>query len=533
MKLYFVGADHEVTGSCHGLEVGGSWLLLDCGMEQGKDIYENVPIPVPENRITAVLLSHAHMDHAGLLPKLVKNGFRGPIYATPATRQLCEIMLRDSAHIQESDAEWKTRKARRAGQPDVEPLYTLQDAEDTLKLFAPVRYGEEFSPAPGVTARFEDAGHLLGSAGIFLTMTEEGVTRTLLFSGDIGNAAQPLLRDPVGPGKQDIVIMESTYGDRLHEEPADYIKELTRILNVTFARGGNVVIPCFAVGRTQQMLYFLREIVNEGLVSVPGGFSVYVDSPLAVEATKIFEENIFGYFEEEAMELMRSGENPLRFKGLKLSVTSADSIAINTDPQPKVILSASGMCEAGRIRHHLKHNLWQEKNTVVFVGYQAEGTLGRKLLEGAGEVTLFGEKIDVKAHIVKIGGMSGHADRDGLISWLEAAGERPDHVFVVHGEDAVCDSFTELLREKGYEAEAPYSGSVYDLAAEEWLEISMPVPVSSPVKPKEQKKLAAFEKLWQAGQDLLTAIRHNEGGTNKDLGNFANEIRRLIEKWDR
>ena len=534
MKLFFIGADHEVTGSCHLLQANGAWVMLDCGMEQGRDLYENVPLPVPAKEISALILSHAHIDHSGMIPKLVHDGFAGPVYCTDATRQLCEIMLRDSAHIQESEAEWKNRKAKRAGEPEVEPPYTVADAENAMKQFVPVEYGKPVEVAEGVTARLEDVGHLLGSASVHLTIREGETQRTLVFSGDIGNINQPLIKDPGQAPSADYVIMESTYGDRTHGEAPDLLAPLVTILQSTFDKGGNVVIPCFAVGRTQQMLYLLRTIVNDRLVSCPGGFSVYVDSPLAVEATAIFEKNIFGYYDDEAMALINSGENPIRFPGLRLSVSADDSKAINFDDRPKVILSASGMCEAGRIRHHLKHNLWKANSTVVFVGYQTAGTLGRKLLDGAPEVTLFGEKIEVNARIVKLEGVSGHADREGLLRWVTSMTEKPRKVFVVHGEDSVCDEFAKLLTERtGFAADAPFSGAVFDMAAGVWEKEGSAVRLAQPrLKPSTEKKNAVFTALWEAGQRLLSIIRRSEQGANKDLVRFTGQINSLCDKWD-
>lgn len=533
MKLTFVGAAHEVTGSCHVLQIGGRCILLDCGMEQGRDIYQNAEIPVPINQIDAVILSHAHMDHSGRLPWLYAQGFHGQIITTSATTQLCQIMLRDSAHIQESEAEWKNRKARRAGRPEEPPMYTMQDAEAVLKQFVPVQYGETIEVVPGVTARFEDVGHLLGSGSVHLTLTEGDVQKTLIFSGDLGNSNQPLTRDPSSIEHADYVVMESTYGDRLHSVVPDYVPALVKLMQETFNRGGNLVIPCFAVGRTQQMLYFMRQIIQEGLVQVPGGFQVFVDSPLAIEATKIFEQNLFEYFDEETMELVAQGINPLRFPGLQLSVTSDDSRAINFDQRPKVILSASGMCEAGRIRHHLKHNLWRPESTILFVGYQAEGTLGRKLLNGADKVTLFGEEIEVNARIEQLPGVSGHADRNGLVNWLTSMADRPERVFVVHGEDATCDVFAEFLTEMGYPAQAPYSGAVYDLAEGSWEKVAAPLPIQKREKPATRKKNAIYEQLWAVGQRLLSIIRSYEGGANKDLSRFAGQIQNLCDKWDK
>ncbi len=372
MKLTFIGAAHEVTGSCHYLEVGKKHILVDYGMEQGVNVFENAPLPVDEAMIDYVFLTHAHVDHSGMLPLLYAKGFRGQVFMTDATADLCSIMLRDCAHIQMMEAEWKNRKAKRSANVAVaEPIFNMEDAEGIIKRIVPCHYDTMVEVCEGVKIRFTDIGHLLGSSSIEVWLTEDGKTKKIVFSGDIGNKNQPLLRDPIPTEEADFVVMESTYGDRLHsKECVDYVKELAAILKETFDRGGNVVIPSFAVGRTQEMLYFLRKIKVERLVEGHESFPVYVDSPLAVEATGIFQENRMACFDEEAMELVNEGINPIAFAGLKLSITSDESKAINFNETPKVIISASGMCEAGRIRHHLKHNLWRPECTVLFVGYQ-------------------------------------------------------------------------------------------------------------------------------------------------------------------
>ena len=371
MKITFLGANHEVTGSCTLIEAAGQRFLIDCGMEQGKDVYENQPIPVAPGEIDWVLATHAHIDHTGMLPLLVRNGFRGKIYATKPTVELCGIMLRDSAHIQEFEAEWKNRKGQRSGAEPVEPMYTVQDAEAAMKLFVGKAYEQRFQLAPGIEARFVDVGHLLGSASIELWITEGETTTKLVFSGDIGNLDQPIIKDPAYIKEADYAFMESTYGDRSHGPKPDYVSELTKILQRTFDRGGNVVIPSFAVGRTQEMLYFIREIKEKGLVKGHGNFPVYIDSPLAIEATRIFKDTDPDCFDADTRALLEKGIDPITFPGLRVTVTSDESRMINADRVPKVILSASGMCEAGRIRHHLKHNLWRPECTILFVGYQA------------------------------------------------------------------------------------------------------------------------------------------------------------------
>ncbi len=531
MKLVFVGADHEVTGSCHYLNACGKHILVDYGMEQGSNYFENCALPVAESLIDYVLLTHAHVDHSGMLPLLTARGFRGQILATEATADLCSIMLRDCAHIQMQEAEWKNRKAKRSsGVESHEPVYTMEDAENTIKRIVPCLYDTVIDLCDGIRVRFTDVGHLLGSASIEVWATEEGQSRKIVFSGDIGNKNQPLIKDPTGTKEADYVVMESTYGDRLHSlEKPDYIGELTEILQETFDRGGNVVIPSFAVGRTQEILYFIRKIKEDKLIQRHGNFPVYVDSPLAVEATGIFHKNESSCFDEEAMSLVRKGINPISFPGLRLSITSDESKEINFDSVPKVIISASGMCEAGRIRHHLKHNLWRPECTILFVGYQAAGTLGRALVEGVNEVKLFGEPIEVRASIKTMTGMSGHADKNGLIEWIEGFQEKPRKVFVVHGEDSVCRSFAECLQfEHGIKAYAPYSGTEFNLLSGKLEYEAVPIPIVKKAKTVSD----VFTRLLAAGQRLLAVIRKNEGAANKDLAKFADQINSLCDKWE-
>lgn len=534
MLLEFLGADREVTGSCHYVSFADKHFLVDCGMEQGPDLYVNQEIPVNAALIDYVFITHAHIDHSGLLPLLYNHGFRGKIYATKATCELCDIMLKDSAHIQEFEAEWKNRKARRAGLPEVTPLYDLEDAWSVMKHFVPCSYSSEITVCDGLKIRFTDAGHLLGSASIEIWVTEENETRKLVFSGDIGNGSRPLIRDPEYIKDADYVIMESTYGNRNHAVPPDYAVELAKVMNMTFTRGGNLVIPAFSVGRTQEMLFYMRRIKTEGLLTEFQDFEVYIDSPLAVEATSIFHKNVSECFSGEALKLISSGINPLQFPGLKVAVSSDESKRINFDSRPKVIISASGMCEAGRIRHHLKHNLWRRDSTVLFVGYQVPGTLGNALLGGVKKVKLFGEEIDVRAAIVNLPGISGHADKEHLSIWIRAFEKPPKKVFVVHGEESTAESFaTYVSKEVGYDATAPYSGDAYDLLTGAQVAEGSRKLVEKKAHKQSRAGSAVFDRLVIAGERLISVIKKCQGMANKDLARFADQINSLCDKWDK
>lgn len=534
MKITFLGAAHEVTGSCTLIESMGHHILIDCGMEQGPNIFENQTLPVNPAEIDCVLLTHAHIDHSGNLPLLYKQGFRGKIYSTIETSNLCKIMLPDSAHIQEFEAKWRNKKAKRSGKNEYQPIYDMNDAAGALKLFYTCEYEEQLAITENMQIRFHDIGHLLGSACIELWITEHDITKKIVFSGDVGNKNKPLIKDPtplIADDSTDYIVLEATYGDRLHEKRFEYAEDLASAIQQTFDKGGNVVIPSFAVGRTQELLYFIRKIKEENLVKGHGNFPVYVDSPLANEATAVFVQCGRNCLDDEALELIDSGINPLIFPGLVISVTSEESIAINQNTTPKVIISSSGMCEAGRIRHHLKHNLWRSESTVIFAGYQAEGTLGRMLCDGVNKVRLFGEEIEVNASIMLMPGISGHADRDGLFEWLQSIGKKPNIVFINHGEASSCDNFARYLRENGYPASAPYSGTEYDLLSGEPVRLTVGIQIER----KSQTKRAAtvHNRLMDAAARLEAVAKQCEGMANKDLAKFADQINALCDKWMR
>lgn len=529
MKLHFYGADRCVTGSCHCLEINGKKILVDCGLQQGRDELDNRYLAFAPGNIDILLVTHAHIDHTGRIPLLVKNGFHGRILTTRLTADLMKIMLLDSAHIQESDAEYENRKGERAGREHVDPLYTEQDALDVFKYVTTCEYKEKVDLCEGVSAVFTDAGHLLGSASITLELEENGVHKTIVFSGDIGNVDQPIIRDPQLLKKADYVVMESTYGDRNHTEVWSYTDELAQIIDETLGKGGNVVIPSFAVGRTQELLYFIREIKDQKLVKSTPNFPVYIDSPLAKAATTVFCGDLHGYLDEQALELVKDGTHMFTFPNLNLVESSEESKMLNMDSTPKVIISASGMCDAGRIRHHLKHNLWRANSAVVFVGFQSPGTLGRRLLDGVEKVKLFGEEIAVKAKIVNFQGLSSHADHDHLVEWIKAFDPKPTHVFVVHGDEDVAPVFAEELNSLGFHAHAAKFTECYDLAVNEMVSEGY----ISERKRTAQKSRAdnLYAKLVAAAESLLEFAKRCKGRPNKDISALTGQIISLIERF--
>lgn len=456
MKIKFCGAATGVTGSCHLLSTENHKILLDCGQFQGgkaQDALNEEPFPFDPAEIECVVLSHAHIDHCGRLPLLVKRGFKGAIYCTDATADLLEVMLKDSGFIHEKEAEWQSRKNERAGRKPVEPLYTVKDSEETLEYVRPVMYDQLFEINDEMKIVFNDAGHILGSAIIELWTTEDDNVYKTVFSGDLGVLDRPILRDPTIIKKADYVIMESTYGNRLHPENATSIEQLLDIVIKTTRRGGTVVIPSFAVGRTQELIYEFNRFYLERpeYKDELEKLTVYIDSPMATSATEVFRRNA-QVFDEETKAYILKGDNPLDFPNLRFTRSTAESQALNMDRKPKIIISASGMCEAGRIRHHLKHNLWDPKSSVIFVGYQAEGTLGRMLTEGQKDVVLFGEAVHVNAEIYNLEGFSGHADKEGLLGWLSGFQVKPKQLFLVHGELESKEALAASIRERlGYD----------------------------------------------------------------------------------
>ena len=529
MKLRFYGADRCVTGSCHCLEVNGKHILVDCGLQQGRDEIDNTALPFHPGSIDVVLVTHAHIDHSGRIPMLIKNGFQGKIITTRLTADLLDIMLQDSAHIQEQDAEYQNRKNKRAGRPEVEPIYTVADALRVREFIQTCEYGQDIPVVEGVTAQFIDAGHLLGSASIKLTCHEGDETRTVVFSGDIGNVDQPIIRDPQFFDSADYVLTESTYGDRNHTEVWSYTDELAEIIDETLGKGGNVVIPSFAVGRTQELLYFIREIKDQGLVKSVPDFPVYIDSPLAKAATTVFCGDLHGYLDEAALELVKDGTHMFSFPNLHLVETTEESRMLNLDKTPKIIISASGMCDAGRIRHHLKHNLWRANSAVVFVGFQSPGTLGRRLLDGVESVKLFGEEIAVRAKVVNFQGLSSHADHDHLIEWIKAFDPKPAHVFVVHGDADVAPAFADELCSLGFSAHAAKFTESYDLAAGVMLSEGYISERKRTMQASRADNL--YGKLLAAGEALLELIRRFKGRSNKEIAAFTGQITALIDRF--
>ncbi len=537
MKLNFFGAARTVTGSCYLLQSERGNLLIDCGMRQGADVdsqYGESEFPFDPSDIDFALLSHAHIDHSGLLPLLVKRGFQGRIFCTEATADLCSIMLPDSGHIQEMEAEWHNRKLARAGKQPVPPLYTALDAKESLRHFQPVKYGERVKLNDAISVRFLDAGHMLGSSTIEVWAMEQGEEAKIAFSGDIGHGDRPIVKEPTPLESADYVIMEATYGDRLHGQAKSTEAELIRVLTDAFARGGNVVVPSFAVGRTQELLYFLSAIMRDNKMPL---FPVYIDSPLGIEATRIFEKNSRGYYDDELMALVKQGINPFEFEMLRVARTVEESKRINEDRMPKVIISSSGMCEAGRIKHHLKHNLWRTDSTILFSGYQAVGTLGRSLLEGARRVRILGEDVSVNARIEKLEGLSGHADRDELLAWIEHVIPHPKKVFLVHGENDVLHSFGRLLRDSlQLDVSIPSMYEGFDLEREQ-IELSDLAVRAADTSGFGQED---FDKLFSEADRILAILRSAyavskrlpDAARDVRLGVMMEDIRMFADKWE-
>ncbi len=459
MKIQFLGATRTVTGSCFYLITPRLRMLVDCGMFQGEnaDTLNREPFAFSPSEIDYLFLTHAHLDHSGLIPRLVKEGFKGKIITTSATADLVELMLYDSAHIQESDAEWHTRKALRAGRKPVTPLYTAEDVRSATPLFNRVPYGKIQHTGKGIRYRFLDAGHILGSGSLELWFQENETEKKIIFSGDIGKKGNPIINDPSVSAEANYVVMESTYGNRLHKGMKETIDELADAIKITFKRGGNVIIPAFAIGRTQDILYVLNQLVREKRLYE---INVYIDSPLAEKATKTYLSHP-ECFDEEAKKLLQEGNTD----AIKLHFTQSveESIALNRIKSQTIIIAGSGMCEGGRIGHHLKHNLWRPECSVIFTGFQAKGTLGRRIVDGAKTVHIFGEDISVKAKIYTLGGFSAHADKKALLEWLSLFKDSPQ-VFVVHGEGEISLEFSESIKQQyGFTAHVPYKNESFEL----------------------------------------------------------------------
>ncbi len=516
MRITFLGATKIVTGSNFLVEAAGKKFLVDCGMFQGKadlEMENYRPFEFNPADIDFMLLTHAHIDHSGRIPKLYNEGFKNPVYAHKATCDLCGIMLPDSGHIQEMEAEWKNKKRERKGEQTYPPLYTAEDAINCLELFIPVKYDEIIQVDENIYVRFNDAGHMLGSSIIEVWATEDGKETKAVFSGDIGNNDIPLLDSPTMIESCDYLVMESTYGSRLHMRNDEKAQMFLNIVSETIDNGGTVVIPSFAVGRTQEILYELNKIKQntddeefkrkyKTLMKVP----VYVDSPLAISATEIFKQNM-DLFEDEIQEEIENGDNPLEFKGLKFTRTADESKALNESQEPSIIISASGMCDVGRIKHHLKHNIWNPKSTILFVGYQAPGTLGYSIVNGAKKVTIFGEEFAVNARIEYIEGYSGHADQEWLMNFVYSFISKPKHIFLVHGEQESAEVLrNKILEETGIGVSIPEFGETYELSEELRIVNKIITKKSNTIR---QEILSRLDKLQSEMQDMQTFVKED------------------------
>lgn len=535
MKVSFLGAAKTVTGSCYYIETKTCRFLVDCGMFQGRSKEEALneeQFPFNPAELDFMLLTHAHIDHSGRIPKLFIEGFHGEIITTKASAELCAIMLPDSGHIQEFENEWTNRKRERAGLPPVNPLYTNQDAIDCIKLFRSVSYGEVIKLAEGVKVRFNDAGHILGSAIIELWVEENGEQTKAVFSGDLGNMNIPILRDPELIESADYLFIESTYGNRLHADVKNKVEKFLDIINSTVEKGGNIVIPSFAVGRTQEIIYELKQRDKYGdkmkkLFDIP----IYVDSPLAVSATQVFRNNL-DCFDEEARLYIENGENPLDFPGLKFTTSLEESKALNDRKDSIIIISASGMCDAGRIKHHLKHNLWRKECSVLFVGFQAEGTLGRKLVDGAKKVKIFGEDISVNARIEMIEGFSGHADRDGLVNWINKINRKPSKIFIVHGEEPAMTEFASLINDEfGIETVIPSRGDAFIINARGVFEAEKIKEKREVISYRRLEILEMLDKLKEELDEAAAIMRNELKNEKEDLE--IQEMKARLQRFEK
>lgn len=531
MRLTFFGAAGMVTGSSYLLEIGEKKFLVDCGMFQGSKAITALnrrPFLYNPADIDGVFLTHAHIDHSGLIPKLCKSGFNGPIYATKVTAELCSIMLPDSGHIQEFDAEIANRKGQRAGRNPIEPLYTVDEAYACLKQFSPVAYDTKLKLSEEVTIQFRDAGHILGSSMVEVWITENGETVKVLFSGDLGQPDQPIIKDPTKIDYADYVIVESTYGARKHEDHSDPVELLAKYINDSVAKGGNIIIPSFAVGRTQTILYHLHTLLKDGLIpDIP----VIIDSPLAISATNIFLKNSQEYDREAYDMLYKDQDHPLSLPQLTYTKTADESKAINKLGQPAIIISASGMADAGRILHHLKHNLWRPESTVLFVGYQAQGSLGRRLLEGVKKVKLMGEEISVKAKIYNLEGFSAHADQNQLITWLNSFKTKPANIFVVHGEQDMSEPFAQLIQDKfSIPTYIPKYGDSAMIAGRSWQIEPSSITTVEPAVQQLRDYLDDLEKEFDEFRRKLEDLVAANAGKLQDVFRRVEKIRTFIKK---
>ena len=538
MKITFLGATRTVTGSNFLVEGAGKKFLVDCGMWQGKaeqEMENSQEFEFNPSEIDFMLLTHAHIDHSGRIPKLYNEGFRNKIYAHKATCDLCALMLPDSGHIQETEVEWKNKKRKRKGEEPIEPIYTAEDALRCLEIFEPVQYDQIIEITPEIHVRFNDAGHMLGSSIIEVWVKEGDKETKTVFTGDIGNNDIPLLSPPTMIEDTDFLVMESTYGSRLHMRNDEKAEIFLDVVSETLDNGGTVVIPSFAVGRTQEILYEINKLKDEygddeefrrkykTIMKAP----VYVDSPLAISATEVFRENTEIFDEETKEEIMR-GDNPLEFPGLKFTRTADESKVLNADQTPSIIISASGMCEVGRIKHHLKHNLWNPKSTILFVGYQAPGTLGYSIVNGAKTVKIFGEEIAVNARIEYIEGYSGHADQELLMNCIYSYIKKPKHIFLVHGEPESQDVLADKIEEETkIGVTIPEFGETYELNDEIVMTHKIERRVDKTIKSEVLQRLAKLKDELKDMEVYVHQDLQDENLRDEDIFRINEKIKDL------